>query len=172
MGASSSPFAHFLAPFGQETRMVDLLKSKSSSFASLSSETRSPECEEIFLDDKSVAHKYPRESCLTRCGGMRQPLIIPPSPQKGEHLKTIQTLWRRAANLLEEADKIVIVGYSLPDADVAAKELLRASVEEVEEFVIVTRSPRSLHSLEKKLGRESDLLVPTPFAEYVRAINS
>lgn len=131
-----------------------------------------PKCEEIFVDNESVAHRYPRESCLSRCGGMRQPLIIPPSPQKGEHLKVIQTLWRNAEYLMEEADKIVIVGYSLPDADVAAKELLKDSVRTVDEFVVVTRSPRSLKSLEKKLGRKSDLPVPTPFAEYVLAVTS
>ena len=131
-----------------------------------------PKCKEIFVDDKSVAHKYNRESCLKKCGGLREPLIVPPNPQKGEYLKTIHTLWQKADTQLKKADRIVVVGYSLPDADTSAKQLLKESVQNANEFDIINSSPDAFSALEKKLERKSDIQIPTPFRDYVRAITS
>jgi hypothetical protein len=45
--------------------------------------------------------------------------IVPPAALKGQRLvePVTRELWRRAAEALTEADRIVMVGYSLPQAD-------------------------------------------------------
>lgn len=45
--------------------------------------------------------------------------IVPPAALKGQRLgePVTKELWRRAANALAEADRVVLVGYSVPHAD-------------------------------------------------------
>jgi len=46
-----------------------------------------------------------------------KPVIIPPTWSKLDYGKTLSKVWSRAAQELEEAECIFIIGYSLPDTD-------------------------------------------------------
>ncbi len=46
-----------------------------------------------------------------------QPLIVPPTWSKTQHYQRIAKVWKRAAQHLSEAERIVVVGYSLTPAD-------------------------------------------------------
>jgi NAD-dependent SIR2 family protein deacetylase len=131
-----------------------------------------PKCRKVYVEDGPVAARYKRESCTARCGGMLQPLIIPPNAQKGEYLKTISGLWRQARSILLSADRIVIVGYSLPDVDTSAEQLLMEPVQHVKRFDVINSHPAALHAVEGKLRRKSDTPVATPFRDYVKAITT
>lgn len=58
------------------------------------------------------------------------PLLITPVRQKKYEMyaSTIGSLWKQAAENLETADRIVIVGYSFPPTDVRALGLIRAAL--------------------------------------------
>lgn len=52
------------------------------------------------------------------CGGTIGPaVIVPPTWSKGEYHRQIANVWARAARELNEAENIIVVGYSLPASD-------------------------------------------------------
>jgi hypothetical protein len=46
-----------------------------------------------------------------------EPVIVPPTWNKTEHHQALSKVWANAANQLEEAEYIFIIGYSLPETD-------------------------------------------------------
>ena len=47
----------------------------------------------------------------------REPVIVPPSWNKGDYHVALSDVWSAAADHLSEAEYIFIIGYSLPDTD-------------------------------------------------------
>ncbi|MFW6060529.1 MAG: hypothetical protein ACODAQ_10125 [Phycisphaeraceae bacterium] len=45
------------------------------------------------------------------------PLIVPPTWNKGEYHRELESVWRKAATHLSEAENIIIIGYSAPESD-------------------------------------------------------
>jgi len=45
------------------------------------------------------------------------PFIVPPTWSKGEHHRQIREVWRNAANMLKDAENIIVMGYSWPESD-------------------------------------------------------
>src|SRR5712691_10764033 len=60
-------------------------------------------------------HVATLEHCGTRC--MPEPVIVPPTWNKGRYHGAIESVWRRAAKKLSEAETVIIIGYSLPTTD-------------------------------------------------------
>ncbi len=73
---------------------------------------------------------------------------------------------------MNQADKIVIVGYSLPDADTSARELLMEPVQRTSRFDVINSHPSALSAVEKKLNRKSDAPAATPFRDYVKTLTA
>lgn len=46
-----------------------------------------------------------------------QPFIVPPTWSKGEFHRQIKQVWRRAAEMLRDAENIIVMGYSWPTSD-------------------------------------------------------
>jgi len=137
---------------------------------------RCPECDRLEIFDKPVAHVFRRERCGGRCKGYKEPVIVPPVQNKEEYLGPKNQLWRKARGLLLNADRVIIVGYSLPDLDIAAQELLRSSLTADTDVEIINRSLPTAQSVAKKLGLVDRSLplrytpTPTTFKEYVHVI--
>lgn len=55
------------------------------------------------------------ESCLLPMNAL--PLLVPPTWDKAQYQTTIGNVWKRAAQELSKAERIFIVGYSLPETD-------------------------------------------------------
>jgi len=56
------------------------------------------------------------------------PLIVPPIYEKNSRYgRAVGALWAMAADEIEQADRLVVFGYSFPDADFAARSLLRGA---------------------------------------------
>ena len=63
-----------------------------------------------------------------RCGGLRQPIFVPPVVRKDvDSHPVIRAVWERARVELERVDRIVFAGFSLDPSDEMVRELLRAS---------------------------------------------
>ena len=45
------------------------------------------------------------------------PLLVPPTWNKGGYRGVLASVWQQAANELSEAQRIFVVGYSLPETD-------------------------------------------------------
>jgi hypothetical protein len=54
------------------------------------------------------------------------PFIVPPLTEKGPffHHETVRSMWRQGGDALESADRIFILGYSLPQADLTMRYFL------------------------------------------------
>lgn len=76
--------------------------------------------------------------------GMR-PMIVPPLPIKNYEQMGVAQLWARAEEALNDASGVTLIGYSLPESDTAARELLvRTSKGHSEkQATFVTRSDQS-----------------------------
>jgi hypothetical protein len=60
-----------------------------------------------------------RLASVTHCGKplLAEPLLVPPTWNKGEYHAALSRVWARAAYELAEAENIFICGYSLPESD-------------------------------------------------------
>ncbi len=72
------------------------------------------------------AQKVRLGSCK-RCHNPLEKLIVPPVWHKREYAERIGELWEIAADELCRANRIVIIGYSLPDLDLSAHYLFLLS---------------------------------------------
>lgn len=75
-------------------------------------------------------HQYERIPTLTceGCGSKVAPVLIPPILRKDIAGYGIESLWVKAQDHLSLADRIIIVGYSFPDADIESKWLFKRAV--------------------------------------------
>lgn len=99
-------------------------------------ETISPLHPAAFLKDRPVQEKYARENRLIigsrigfgaqPCGHQpqKEPFIVPPTWNKTMHQSELRAVWSAAARELQDAEEIVVIGYSLPEADLFFKYLL------------------------------------------------
>jgi NAD-dependent SIR2 family protein deacetylase len=69
----------------------------------------------------------PSSARCRRCGTTAVPMIIPPTYFKVMESLQLRQVWWRAEEALMAADRIVFCGYSLPDADMHVKYLLKRS---------------------------------------------
>lgn len=58
-------------------------------------------------------------AAIQHCGGtcLAEPLIVPPTWNKGGHYEAIKQVWQRAAANLHAAENIFVIGYSWPTTD-------------------------------------------------------
>jgi len=87
-----------------------------------------PACDHIAVVREQVAHLLPRTADLacSRCGSRRlSGVVIPPTWLKRYTPPRLTRVFELALEAVRRADRIVLVGYSLPPADVAVHHLLR-----------------------------------------------
>jgi NAD-dependent SIR2 family protein deacetylase len=134
--------------------------------------TRCDMCDRIDVSVESRAHLERRKGCTSGCAGYRDPVIVPPVRDKERFLGSANPLWRKAYEELEEADKAVLIGYSVPEADAAARALLTQALARENsdcDLVIVNSNPDAVRRIERRLGRQSSLQNATPFKDFVSA---
>jgi len=85
------------------------------------------------------------------------PLIVPPVPDKCAFFQheTLRSMWLQAEEALKKADRIVCLGYSLPESDKHMIQLLQCSAPERRvQFEIADRERKDGH-FSKILGKDS-----------------
>lgn len=66
-----------------------------------------------------------RRTCPYCNTGLLEPGIVPPVVGKAGEIRGMAGVWGHARKVLKRADKVVVIGYSLPAADYEAVSLLR-----------------------------------------------
>lgn len=88
-----------------------------------------PTCNEldIFPGEKIVAGILtdPGRMTCDSCQEPRVPIVIPPTFFKVMSNFCLQQIWKKAEEVLREADHLIFCGYSFPDADLHFKYLLK-----------------------------------------------
>jgi len=85
------------------------------------------------------------------------PLIVPPTLHKSTFFKseTIEALWRLAGMSLWSANRLIVIGYSVPTSDILMHFFLRAKGKNIREVHLVDPSEAPLINLQKALNDKS-----------------
>lgn len=95
-----------------------------------------------FTGDPSGFRAKPCTKC--RKPGLRL-LLVPPSWDKSEYSGTMRPVWQEAVNALKTANRICVIGYSMPETDTFFKYLLTLGLAENHQlyrFILVDKSPQ------------------------------
>ena len=83
------------------------------------------------------------------CGHPLEPVIVPPTWDKGGRREIFAPVWRRALQALQEAGRIFVIGYSMPGTDAFFQYMLGlalATNEGIEQVIVVNPD---VHVLDK-----------------------
>lgn len=84
----------------------------------------------------------PRATWRTIKAATRDPFMLTMSPGKADSLGPLIPLWEDAYRAISAAERLEIVGYSMPDDDIEIRTLLRAGVQRGPQYPeIVIRNP-------------------------------
>lgn len=74
----------------------------------------------LYADVSPIGDETTREESQRAQAKDKVPLIIPPVTEKRTYFnnESVRCLWREAANALESADSVFVIGYSLPPTDI------------------------------------------------------
>lgn len=140
-------------------------------------------CRSIFTTVSQ--HKdIPEDLSCYACGKARMDyILVHPSYLRSYDDPALQFVWGRTYEELRKAERWVLVGYSLPPADVHFRELLRDSLRDRNkkstEVVLVTRGPSTEQSFQNAVSTykhifESKLRVwnatTNGFSDFVKAL--
>ena len=102
-----------------------------------------PSCDALAIsgDSKGQIFKTGLIHTIEHCpkdNSQMQFIVEPPSYFKKYKNYYLQLIWKRFAEVLGDADRIIFIGYSMPDADVMVKYTIkRACIEGRKQFVVV-----------------------------------
>lgn len=106
---------------------------------------RSPRTDLILLNDQVI-----HDRLMDGTAGRKKPLlpfVVPPVYEKSTQIRDVlQPVWREARDALRNADELVIFGYSCPDADQAARNMIKQAFHKnsrIEHIHVVDPSPAS-----------------------------
>lgn len=86
-----------------------------------------PTCTQIERKPKKATGAFYRPELCLKCSTPMEPIVVPPSFFKEMSNPFIQQILMKADQVLREARRIFICGYSFPDADLHVKYLLKRS---------------------------------------------
>ena len=117
-----------------------------------------PTCNSMYIlgDKKSEVFRTGYSHEIEHCPKDKTELscvIEPPSFFKKYKNLYLQIIWKEMYNLLSEADTVFFIGYSLPEADMWTKYLLKRSCfHSVKKFIVVNQSEDERAKYERLLG--------------------
>jgi len=123
-------------------------------------------CQEMFrynLSDIKEAYKknklgYPVIQICKNCGGLARPMIVPPLSLKFFMFPPLAGLWDKAQIAFQNANIILVVGYSFSEADTYITRMIhRAMGADLTKQLIIVDTDRSLvNSVTEKLSAHID----------------
>jgi hypothetical protein len=86
-----------------------------------------PTCNQIEITpwDKIAVKVFTESKECVACGTPMEPIIVPPTYFKEMHNVYLQQIFQKSDKILMNSKKIFLCGYSLPDADLHIKYLLK-----------------------------------------------
>ncbi len=64
-----------------------------------------------------------------KCNGFVSPILVTPTYIKDYENQYVESLWKRAEKVLKRADRVVIIGYSMPTDDIEVALLLKRGLD-------------------------------------------
>lgn len=105
-----------------------------------------PSCDDIYILGETKGNIFKTgllkkiEVCPVDNSTMKF-IIEPPSYFKEYKNYYLQTIWKRFHEVVKQADKIIFIGYSMPDADIMIKYTIkRACFGQEKKFIVVNRN--------------------------------
>lgn len=110
-------------------------------------------------EELGLLYVYKREQDVSKERDL-WPFVVPPIHEKGNLVGNdiIRTLWNMAKGVLDSAEKLVIFGYSLPEGDHAAIQLLRSGLgreRSLKSLVCINTDTHVVVRICEKLGSRS-----------------
>ncbi len=135
-----------------------------------------PTCNSIRITpkEKGVMRIFTHSEVCEKDGSRQRALIIPPTFQKIYDNPFLVAIWHKAERLLREANRVIFVGYSMPESDVHIKYLLKKSLFRTEgsfpKIIVIDRKGKNRKSAEyavyKRLFGQIDYK-PIGFEDFV-----
>jgi len=113
------------------------------------------ELKEAYEKDKL---SYPVMGICKNCGGLRRPLLVPPLSFKFLMFPNLIDIWNSASQSIEEADYLIIVGYSFAEADTYITKIISISMslKENQKMIIVNTDPNLVPTLRDRFSAHID----------------
>lgn len=86
-------------------------------------------CSNLSILGKKVLGDLYNQNCK-KCGEKVTPLLIPPTWNKQLGLPYFKNVWHSAFEEIKSANKIIIIGYSLPETDIYFRHFLSLSLKD------------------------------------------
>jgi len=114
------------------------------------------------------------------------PFIVPPLTSKGNLAshESIRAMWRQAANALQHATKLTIMGYSMPSSDILLTQMVRTKFPDFQKIEVVDQNEGHGKAVAASLRRAEENVhhsysgancirdfvarLPTPKSEIIR----
>ncbi len=135
-------------------------------------------CKRMYIDDLSIGiEKKECEYCIddnvNKSGLNIEPMIITPTLLKEYHNLYIQGIWQNAFIELQEATKVVFIGYSLPKIDFELKYLLKKSIQKLDITVVLASGDEdgeAHKNYQRLFGNENVTYYFDGFEEWVNTL--
>lgn len=113
------------------------------------------ELKETYEKDKL---SYPVLGICKNCGGLRRPLLVPPLSFKFLMFPNLIDIWNSARQSIEEADYLIVVGYSFSEADTYITKIISRSMsmKESQKMIIVNTDPNLVPMLRERFSAHID----------------
>jgi len=114
------------------------------------------------LDLKDAYEKdkisYPVMGICKNCGGLRRPLLVPPLSFKFLMFPNLIDIWNSARQSIEEADYLIIVGYSFSEADTYITKIISRSMSmnNNQKMIIINTNPNLVPVLRERFSAHID----------------
>ena len=127
-----------------------------------------PKCGSIYIKGNKKSDFFDQgylqkiEQCK-KDGCLLNWIIEPPSYFKKYNNIYIQNIWKKAFDIISQANKIIFIGYSMPEADIWFKYLLKKSCfKKKKKFIVINPSPID-ESIDNTIVRYERLLGPVNY---------
>ena len=113
------------------------------------------ELKKIYEKDKL---SYPVIGICKKCGGLRRPLLVPPLSFKFLMFPNLIDIWNSARQSIDEADYLIIVGYSFSEADTYITKIISRSMsmKDSQKMIIVNTNPNLVPMLRERFSAHID----------------
>ena len=113
------------------------------------------ELKKIYEDD---ILSYPVLGICKKCGGLRRPLLVPPLSFKFLMFPNLIDIWNSARQAIDEADYLIIVGYSFSEADTYITKIISRSmsIKNRQKMIIVNTNPNLVPTLRERFSAHID----------------
>lgn len=104
-----------------------------------------------YTEDK---YSYAVMGICKNCGGVRRPLLVPPLSFKFLMFPHLIDLWNSARQIIEDADYIIVVGYSFSEADSYISKIISGSMDthHNQKIIIVDTNQKVVSTQRDKLS--------------------